>query len=344
MDDLEGVLARLDPVTAARARPALQSLLAPAAVRGSPRSLASLTPTVLGDLLTQAIAGWPGAATDRHEAAWALADFFDAAGLPELASVCRAAETHAALATPTRPAVRPERAAAWAAGLRRGRPELWDEVLPLVRRAPLLPTRLELALVPVRALLDAVGDGVPLTAAGYLPPRLALALDARFGWSDELSAGRPRGEGDLPALLFLHEHLREQRLLAVADKVLVPAAQVARLTTAPDRLWAAVVAARPRWRSGFERDALAVMAATLLRGHELTRDQLREEMAFLLSGKWRRTGAHTVQDGVRAVELGWFRVGYTLGWWDREGGLWSAKVGLSGFGRAAAASLFWSAV
>jgi hypothetical protein len=171
---------------------------------------------------------------------------------------------------------------------------------------------------------------------------VALALDATFGWSDEHNMGRPRGERDLPPLLFLHKHLEAQGLLVRDGRTLAVPEAAARLLQTPARLWAGVADPRPRWSAGFEEDAVAALAVTLVRAEGLTRGQLRDEMAYLLSGKWRGRRAHTVEDGVRDVELAWYRLGITMGWWDREGGIWSAKVRLGAFGRAAAASAFWA--
>ncbi|MGZ4427311.1 MAG: hypothetical protein ACXVXC_10820 [Nocardioidaceae bacterium] len=330
--DVEAALRRLDDASATRARGALVELLD--ATGGLPR----VNPRAVRDYLDHVLVGSEVPRTEQHEIVWALGDFFAAADLPALARLCRDQATHERIAAPQPSATRHQRATTWWQGLHRGSEELRAEVLSVLQKEPQAPARLELALTPVRALLDAVGEGITLTGAGYLPPKLALALDNRFGWSDEYALGRPRGETDLPALQFLDQHLREQQLLLASGRTLTAAA------SSPDAsaLWQAVVAPGPRWHPGFEQDALAVMAATLLRSPEITRAQLRDEMAYLLSEKWRSTGDRTVDDGVRGVELAWFRVGVTLGWWDRGGGLWSAKVQLSSFGRAAAASVFWA--
>jgi hypothetical protein len=338
MDDLDGVLGRLDEATAERVRSALPAIRT--GDRGNEsRPWMSVTAPALQNYLEGALLGSSVSDAERHEIAWALGDFFEAAGIAALAALCRDRSTHEHLAKPSPAVVRRERVTAWAQTLQRGKHEFWNDVLARLEAEPGRPARLELALTPVRALLDAVRDGVQLTNAGYLPPRTALALDAKFGWSDEYGVTPPRGETDLPALMFLHEHLREQGFLLVEGRTLTAAPSV------PDNaveLWRALVDPGPRWQVGFEHDALAVMAATLVRTDELTRDQLRDEMAYLLASKWQGTGSRTVGDGVRGVELAWFRVGIALGWWDREGGLWSSKVKLSAFGRAAAASVFWA--
>jgi hypothetical protein len=335
MEEVEQVLGRLDVDSAGRVR----RLLAPLVDRG--RSPASLTDRDVLRLLTESSPA-TNSAGERHETAWALADFFDAGGLPRLAGLCRDQRTHERLSAMPSGADRRRLAAGWAEALQRGSPRFWSGVLAELQAEPVLPVRLELALTPVRALLEAVADGVQLTTAGYLPPAVALGLDATFGWSDEHNMGRPRGERDLPPLLFLHQHLEAQRLLVRDGRTLAVPEAAARLLQAPPRLWAKVADPRPRWAAGFEEDAVAALAVTLVRADDLTREQLRDELAYLLSGKWRGRGARTVEDGVRKVELAWFRLGITMGWWDREGGVWSAKVRLGAFGRAAAASAFWA--
>jgi hypothetical protein len=335
MEEVEQVLGRLDVDSAGRVR----RLLAPLLDRG--RSPASLSDRDVLRLLTESAPATESAG-ERHETAWALADFFDAGGLPRLAGVCRDQHTHERLSALPSSADRRRLATGWTEGLQRGSRRFWADVLAELRAEPVLPVRLELALTPVRALMEAVADGVPLTSAGYLPPTVALGLDATFGWSDEHNMGRPRGERDLPPLLFLREHLEAQGLLTRDGRTLAVPETAARLLGTPPRLWTRVADPRPRWSAGFEEDAVAVLAVTLVRSTELTRDQLRDEMVDLLSGKWQGRGTRTVEDGVRDVELAWFRLGITMGWWDREGGIWSAKVRLGAFGRAAAASAFWS--
>jgi hypothetical protein len=235
-------------------------------------------------------------------------------------------------------AVWQERADSWRDSFRGVPAAFWDRSQPAIESTPAVPAGVELAVAPALALLEEVGEGVTLTEAGYLPPRLALALDERFGWSQDYPLGRPRGEADLPQLRFLDDHLRVQRLLTRRGKRLSVSAAGHRAMTDPSRLWAAVVAPAPRWRPGFEQDALAVLAACLLRGDRLTADLVHEEMTFVLGGKWRPADGSPVDDDVRRVEIGWRRLGLALGWWEerRRG----PELRLSAFGRAAAASVF----
>ena len=235
-------------------------------------------------------------------------------------------------------AVWQERADAWRDSFRGVPSVFWDRSHAAIVSTPAVPTGVGLAVAPAQALLEAVGEGVTLTEAGYLPPKLALALDERFGWSQDYALGRPRGEADVLQLGFLDDHLRAQRLLTRRGKRLTVSAAGHRAMADPAGLWAAVVAPGPRWRPGFEQDALAVLAACLLSGERVTADLLDEEMSFVLGGKWRPAGGGPVDDDVRWVETGWRRLGLALGWWeDRRRG---PEERLSAFGRAAAACVF----
>jgi hypothetical protein len=231
-----------------------------------------------------------------------------------------------------------ERADSWRDSFRGVPAAFWDRSHGAILSTPAVPSGVELAVAPALALLQGVGEGVTLTEAGYLPPKLALALDERFGWSQDYALGRPRGEADIPQLRFLDDHLRAQRLLTRRGKRLSVSAAGQRALTDPARLWAAAVAPGPRWRPGFEQDALAVLAACLLSGERLTADLLHEEMTHVLRGKWRPAGGGRIDDDVRWVETSWRQVGVALGWWDdrRRG----PEVRLSAFGRAAAAAVF----
>lgn len=239
---------------------------------------------------------------------------------------------------PPRTAVWRERAEAWMASFRDVPAPFWDRAMPHVHELPAVPERVALSLAPAVALLEAVGTGVTLTDAGYLPTRLVAGLDERFGWSQEYSLSRPRGETDLPPLRFLHEHLRAQRLLTRRGRHLTVSTAGRDALADPAVLWASVTAPAPRWRAGFEHDALAVLAIAQLRDPRLTGEQLLDEMVYVLGGKWRAEGGGSLEEGARWVQLEWYRVGLVLGWYDGRGR--STEWRLSGFGRVAAACVF----
>ncbi len=241
---------------------------------------------------------------------------------------------------PPRTSVWSERAAAWRSSFRNVPGAFWAAGSPHVRAAPAVPARAGLSLAPVVALLAGVGEGVALTEAGYLPTRLVLGLDERFGWSQEYSLARPRGEADLAPLRFVDEHLRAQRLLTRRGRQLTVSSSGRAALAEPAALWAAVTAPGPRWRAGFEQDALAVLAVALLRGDRLTSDQVAEEMAYVLGGKWRAEGGGSVEEGARWVQAEWYRLGLVLGWYDERRR--AEELRLSDVGRVAAACVFRS--
>jgi hypothetical protein len=426
MTDVQEALDGLDGPTADEVRPLVDHL-----VGTEPDRVPLTTVTQLDvqhflwhDLPTK----WLTDSYDHHELAWALADFFDAAGLGRYAGICRDERTHSiiaawhrnleegdrlatealgasgvlppdtgtltfgevmggtearlhadlsrileqaivegrldpstrgfaaaarrlveeALRTPSQeydgraPAtlVRRERAAIWAQRI--GPPDLWERILPDLDEEPLVPVNVEASLAPAIALIEAIGDGVTLTKSLNLPPALALELDARFGWSDEYGSTRPRGESDLPPLRFLDEHLREQRLLTRRGTRLTVSARGRRCRGEPEQLWRAVVDPEPRWPAGFAADAVAVLAAVLLEADAQSGERLGERMEEMLSGKWRATDDQGMGDSVWWIRVDWYRLGITLGWWERRSGRLGLGWTLSRYGRGAAASAFWT--
>jgi hypothetical protein len=239
--------------------------------------------------------------------------------------------------TPPLVAVRRERTEHWISSFRDVPAAFWERALREVESAPEVPARVHLSLAPAVALLQAVGDGLTLTEAGYLPPKLAIGLDDRFGWSEDYALSRPRGEADVRQLAFLHAHLRAQRLLTRRGRRLTVSAIGRRALAEEAALWAAVVAPGPRWRPGFEQDALAVMAVVLLCNDRLTSDQLLEEISAVLARKWRPTSGASLDDGVHVLHVEWLRLGLALGWWQDRRRLTRR---LSELGRAAAAGVF----
>lgn len=236
--------------------------------------------------------------------------------------------------------VRLERAAFWAHRL--GDAPVWKELLPRLDAEPRTPARPDLAVTEAAALLEAVGDGVALTKSGYLPPALALALDARFGWSEDYGHARPRGESEIPPLGFLNEHLQAQRLLTRRGNRLTMSARGGRAAGDPEELWKTLATPAPRWRTGFQADAVAITAALLLAEDGRTGKDLCEETTVLLARKWQAPADGDIHDVVWWIQVEWYRVGIVLGWWERRRGRLGLGRTLSADGRAAAATAFWS--
>lgn len=295
------------------------------------RDLLGMDPESLRRFLWRELPAQPGMdPRGPHEVAWDLGEQFAAAGLDQQAAVCRSTTTHEILSvwrwTRSFPAV-PD--AFWAparAGLG-------------PRRAA--PPRVVLSLASARGLLEAVGDGVTLTAAGHLPDATVQALDDRFGWTQEFPWMRSENEADIPPLRFLHEHLAAQGLLTPDGRRLALTGRGHRALADATRLWSAVVDPAPRWTHEFDRDVLGVLAASLLRSGTFTPGRVAEEVTHVLAAKWRPAradGRGSVFDGVSPVVHSWYQLGVPLGWWDTGRG--PADRHPNVFGAAAAAAVF----
>ena len=323
---VEHALLALDEPSVARVRPALDWLRRRSS--GGRPSLRLLREYLFHELAVQPA----GDARGAHEVAWALGDLFAAAGLAEQAALCRAAATHEVIA-----------ARLWTASFPGVPGEFWQPALEVVHRAADVPERAALSLASAHALIATVGDGLTLTTAGRLPRATVEALDDRFRWTEEFPWMDAAEESSIAPLLFLHEHLLSQGLLVRDGRELTATAEGTACLADTGRLWRAVVGPQPRWVGEFDRDALGVMAASLLRTPELTISRVAEEMTHVLAGKWRPSGAATgatVFDGAFLVAQAWYQIGVPLGWWDSGRG--PADRRPNAWGHAAAAAMFRS--
>ena len=269
----------------------------------------------------------PATQHEHHEAAWALGELFEAAGRPEEAALCRSSTTHEILSVWR-----------WTQSFPDVPVPFWEPALGTLGPRPGPPARVALSLAGVRALLDAVGDGLTLTPDGRLPQATVLALDDRFRWTQEFPWLRREREDDIPPLRFLHEHLAAQRLVEL-DGSRLSVSEQGRLARGDDaRLWGAVVDPRPRWSQEFELDTLGVLAAVLLRTGTFTPGRSTEEITPVLAAKWRPYGRGSVYDGASLVVQGWYQLGVPLGWWDTGRG--PADRRPNAFGAAAARAVF----
>jgi len=223
--------------------------------------------------------------------------------------------------------------------------EFWRQALHRIYDEPAVPDNVQLSTAPAEALLETALTGPVLTELGHLPDALVVELDARFGWTDKLPLGRapaqrPVGEQAVPALLFVDLHLREQGLLTRSDGRLALTPEGRRCLADRRLLWQALVSPQPRWDDGFEQDALAVMAAALLRRTAVSASGLSRQVSGLLSHKWHSATGDSLSSGVEWLRVEWYRLGVGLSWWEltRRAG----DYRLSQFGRAAAAELFWA--
>lgn len=319
MSPLDLAVAVLDAPSKHRVQPALAWLHE----RGAPESTPLLA-TYLSDVLPTASGGDD---REQHEVAWALGDLYDAAGLPEQAALCRSAGAHETLAVWH-----------WIHSFPDVPTAFWLPALRALQRGAGLPERAALSLSSTRALLEAVGEGLELTRAGELPRGTVLALDDRFRWTEEFPWMRPGGEGDIPPLSFLHRHVVAQRLLERDGDRLVRTRLGEACLRDTGRLWRRMVDPAPRWSRGFERDALGVLAASVLRSADFALGRLGEEVAHVLSAKWRPAREDSLFDGASLVAQAWYQIGVPLGWWDTGRG--PADRRPNAFGRAAAVAVF----
>ncbi|MGA8993990.1 MAG: hypothetical protein WB441_06755, partial [Nocardioidaceae bacterium] len=190
--------------------------------------------------------------------------------------------------------------------------------------------------------LQVVGDGVELTADGLLPLETVRGLDDRFRWTDDFPWMRVRDETDIAPLSLLRQHLMAQELLRRDGRRLVPTTTGTAVSQDTGRLWDAIVDPGPRWPGRFERDALAVMAASVLRSVDYAADRVAGQMAHVLATKWRpghqASGGGGRLAGLTALAQTWYRLGVPLGWWDTGRG--PADRRPNSFGRAAAVTVF----
>jgi len=322
---VEQLLSSLDTASAVRVRPALDWLRD----RGGP---GTASPALLDEYLTRELPRrGRGDAHEQHEVAWALGDLFEQAGLPEHAALCRSGSTHATLAVRR-----------WTQSFGDDVPaEFWAPALQALETRRGVPQRAALSLSSPHALLGVVGEGLGLTTSGQLPVATVRALDDRFRWTDEFPWMRVTEEADVAPLRFLHHHLVAQRLLADDGLRLTRTALGDSCLHDTGELWRAVVDPLPRWAQEFERDALGVMAASVLRSADFTLGRIGEEMTQVLAAKWRpvqHTHRGSVFDGASPLAQAWYQLGVPLGWWDTGRG--PADRRPNSFGRAAAVTVF----
>ncbi|WP_222271907.1 plasmid pRiA4b ORF-3 family protein [Modestobacter marinus] len=107
---------------------------------------------------------------------------------------------------------------------------------------------------PYRWLVARVGDGVKLTAAGYLPPALVRDTMQRFGWdADRIGAGNRE---DLTGpVRDLRDTARQLGLVRVYRGRLLPTSAGRRYAEDPTALWAHIARRLPLGSSDAERQA-----------------------------------------------------------------------------------------
>lgn len=139
------------------------------------------------------------------------------------------------------------------------------------------------ALHRYRTLLDAVGDGIQLTGAGYLPPRIVSTLYEQLGMSREWIGKGNREDQTLPVLV-LRESATALGLLRKSKGRLLTTAAGREFRDDPERLWQHIVGRLPLGRA-HERDAGALDLVNTATG-ELEDDRRRSILSQMVDLGW----------------------------------------------------------
>ena len=208
-----------------------------------------------------------------------------------------------------------ERCESWAVGYPAVRQDLLGQMLPLLDGEVAVPAEASERLMPLRWLLEHVGDGATLTQAGWLPRALVLEANDTFGWF-ALCGLTVRTESDLPELATLDELARRARLITRKGRKVSLSATGRRALGDPSLLWRIVVA--DIFSAGtYEGEGAALAAATLVNaGRPLPRQTVEATVGAGLEGRWRTDSGEALDQwagldatrnfGLLADVFGWF--------------------------------------
>jgi hypothetical protein len=136
-----------------------------------------------------------------------------------------------------------------------------------------------------RALLDVIGDGVALSAAGYLPPAVVEQFAERSGIT-EWWIGKANREDLTPPVATARNTARALGLVTVRKGRLSPTAAAARCSQDPQALWRHIVDRLPLGTKDAERQA--GWMALAVAGSGVPAQEWRGEIsALLLALGWR---------------------------------------------------------
>jgi hypothetical protein len=233
-----------------------------------------------------------------------------------------------------------ERGSSWAAEHPAVRQDLLSEMLPFLASDVSVPVAAGACLMPLRWLLERIGDGVTLTRAGWLPKALVVEANDTFGWFD-LFGVTVRTETDLPELGTLNELARRTRLITKRGSKVALSASGRRGLNDPNLLWRIVVA--DMFSAGtYEGEGAALAAATLVRaGMPVAYPRVEATVGAGLVGRWRTTSGEALEEwsgldatrefGVLADVFGWVEQednGQIPTWTLTAPGLEAALLGL----------------
>jgi len=189
-------------------------------------------------------------------------------------------------------------------------------MLPLLAGEVAVPVAAGACLMPLRWLLERVGDGVLLTQAGWLPKALVLEANDTFGWFD-LFGLAVRSETDLPELGALSELARRTRLITKKGRKVFLSGPGRRALGDPHLLWRLVVA--DVFAAGtYEGEGAALAAATMVRANmQVPYPRVEATVGAGLLGRWRTTSGEqleawsgvdaTHEFGLLADVFGWIK-------------------------------------
>jgi hypothetical protein len=187
-----------------------------------------------------------------------------------------------------------ERGQSWAAGAPDVRQDLLTRMLPLLAGEVAVPAEATGSLMPLRWLLEHIGDGVTLTQAGWLPKALVLRANDAFGWFD-LFGFTVRTETDLPELACLNELSRRARLVTRSGSRLSLSGSGRRALGDVSLLWRTVVA--DIFSPGtYEGEGAALAAAILVRASAaVPRPTVEAKVGASLKGRWRTASGESLE-------------------------------------------------
>jgi hypothetical protein len=130
-----------------------------------------------------------------------------------------------------------------------------------------------------RILLEVIGEGVALTSAGYLPPKLVEQLAERTGIAGWW-IGKANREDLTPPVAAVRETARALGLVSVRKGRLAPTAAGARCRDDPQALWRHIVGRLPLGKK--ESDRQAGWMALAVVGSGVSAQEWRHEISALL--------------------------------------------------------------
>jgi len=177
---------------------------------------------------------------------------------------------------------------------------------------------------PLRVLLDTVGDGVKLTAAGYLPPAVVRTIFDELDLGSEWIGAGNREDLTVPVLALLEAGQR-LRLLRKHKGRLVPTSRGRTLAGDPVDMWWHLAGALPlggrdvsdaSWQAGVL--LLALMASGSADNAEATVTDLLTGLGWAVEGSQpidRRTATGLIAGDVHLLRrVGAFKRGRRSGW------------------------------